>query len=241
MKKMHIIILAFLCVLVLVMFMLILTLGRPGTSEQGPEVEPETPELIERKVGMSARYSAFTTIPQIKAPWATLSDGGPEVALGTWLSAVSARVEPRIAELLRQDMWKVYRCSDQSDVPGARLVLSMTFALQPNRPPLEFYQSQLAYISAWEQTLVNDMQPVLFPELKDDITITHDGTFAPTPGYEYAGMRQTSVRVGQNTERTIGYAFVNDELMVGNDMACLKQVSEYLFTPGEGENLIEGL
>jgi len=218
---------------VLLWFFLLRT-NTPSQAPQPVDILPIVSYDIQSRDGvtseiMEARFSEFLTEEKSVNAWTEFTHNGQTVSAQEGLSALGTTVEPSINTLLDQHQWQLYKCEDTISSTGApSLVISLTFALNPNYPS-NLYKDQLDYLATWEQTLLTDVRTVLFPKAYFSITPSQISVFRNNPKHSFVGLRETNVSFSGGETGYIGYIFVGDELLIGNNLECLVEAQELLF------------
>ncbi len=145
------------------------------------------------------------------------------------LSLMKVTVEPRLLTLLDSNEWRLYSCTDTSSESRRKdVVLSMRFALQKNYQG-NLYYDQVLSLGMWEASFVKNVSPFLFPKEYYDSVPVQKGMFTADASNAHITLRTVSVEFPDTTRQTIGYIFVGDELLVGNNVECLLRAQEQVF------------
>lgn len=170
----------------------------------------------------------LTAETESPSTWRTLSVAGERVPLQDFLDAVEAEVASGILSLIDQREWMLNRCQLSQSDADRFIVLSLRFALQSNYPG-DLYQDQIQNLRIWEQSLVEDTLPILFPSEYYGVKPKRITQFIDNQQYSYVNLRTAEVAFPNNQQMTIGYVFIGDELLVSNNIECLINAQEYLF------------
>lgn len=201
----------------------------PGVTTKTFDITPTgntSPVLSREKI--QEGFNDFLLSDTAFDTWTQFFSEGEAVPLQEGLSALGADVNPQLDTLLDQKQWKLFKCPSNTpdDVPG--IVLSMYFKFNPQYVG-NLYEDQNTYLKKWEETLFNNVQSILFPNYYYEISLSQDSAFYTNADYPFIDLRQAKVRLPNNAIGYIGYIFVGDELLVGNDLECLTQAQEILF------------
>lgn len=175
-------------------------------------------------------FDLFITDQYPDDTWLQFTNEGTPVALSEGMDALSTSIDRNLVSLLDDYQWQMYKC-DALKGGKAGIVLSLYFKYNPEYPG-NLYVDQLRYMDTWEETLFADMQPVLFPYKIYGTASMQSSSFENNAQYTFSTLREAKVRLSDGAEGYIGYIFVGDELLIGNDQQCLLQAQEMLFDTG---------
>ncbi len=145
----------------------------------------------------------------------------PVVPLSQWLVSIGATIPSPLLSLLKDDRWVVYKCA-----ASERLVFSTHTKLLPNYSG-NLFADQVLYLKNWEETLVDDLSPVLFPNLSTTQKLLKLTPFVD--GARNEVMRYSTVRLPDGTNVKVGYMLIGDELLFGTDRQCIFEVQDQFF------------
>lgn len=193
----------------------------PDSSTMSTAGKEETHRQYAEYVEQSTAVGAFTTF----------SDSLGIVPLNRWVSAVDARIEPDLLNLLDQKEWAMYKCAS-ADVDYPYLVLTTRIALQSNYPG-DLFADKVAYLSQWESTLTRNMSSVLYPVFQNGVSLPGQiSTFESNASYPYIELREADLSLPNGKSGYIGYITIGDNVLVGNNQECLLEAQELMYDTG---------
>lgn len=196
-------------------------------TSQGIVPLPDDDESIS-DTDIQQRFRGFLVDPSSVSSFTTISSGGRPISLDRFLGAMGAEINPELNALLDQGMWQLYRCPFGEEDTVEKIVLSTRMKLMPEYDG-NLFTDKVRYLQVWERSIVNDIAPIIFPE-KNEATLATP--FEVNRMYPQIDLRQSIVTFSDGTDAVIGYIYVGDEILVGNDVECLREAQEILFDTG---------
>jgi hypothetical protein len=138
-----------------------------------------------------------------------------------FLSALQVNTPALVTDVMHPRLWSVYQCAGG----GNARVFSVMLTEYESSPLRDVYAELERSLVAWERTFVYDVAPFLFPEVDREV-FRGPWQFVDTTNFETR--RHTRVPVA-GEQREIGYYFIANELLIGNDLECLEEVRTQLF------------
>ena len=145
------------------------------------------------------------------------------------VTELGAQVEPNLLSLLDPRSVQFYTCTDTDALPEVRsIVFSTHFALQKNNQNT-LYQNQIKYLRTWEQSMLKDVASILYPTVLYPSKPTQVGKFSSSLTPNNVELHKVSLEFADKSEGFLGYIFIGDELLIGNNEKCLFRAQVLLF------------
>jgi len=153
------------------------------------------------------------------------------VALSVLGEALDLGIEPGVLRLLDEYQWQLYRCpyAPEAAGVGSDIIVSLRFSLQSVSQQATLPAQRARGFEIWEQTLLADVAPVLYPVAYYRSLPQQQGVFRNVAEYSQVGLREVSVVWPDGRSGVLGYVVVGDELLIGTSRACLLEAQEFLF------------
>ncbi len=214
----------------------------PGVSEERSEPElaggtffpapvPRTGEFALDRQRLREAYATFLNSNDSLNRWTTFTDAAGTVPLSLFLTALDARINQPVMELLDQQLWQLYRCpfAEQNMTKGSDIVFSLRFSVRPPEEQATLPLRRERGLSTWESTMVRDLAPILFPiSYYSSLPVTTQ-VFVNVPEISVVSVREIPVMWPDGRSTVFSYVLAGDELLIGTNRECLLRAQELLY------------
>jgi len=149
------------------------------------------------------------------------------LGLSNVLAATGATAPPSLLPILDQKQWDIYKC-DSTRAEYTPIALSLTLA-----PGASFsgnlYQRKLSEMSKWEDSLAENLAPLLFPLQGSGEYVQQSSRFFADTTVPSADIRIANIFLTNGVSAQIGYLTIGADIIVSNSLDCLLQVQTEVF------------
>jgi len=167
-------------------------------------------------------FSEFTTSRAGTDGWQTFSKDAKQISTTIGLPALKVQIPDQIKSFLNTADWGVHSCKSASNEP--RFVLRLLFALG-TQGELITYAGKQELFKKWEQTMLQDVQSVIFPSSFYVTDLVTRNPYITVNTFDVPDMRTTNIVTGVTLVSEFGYVIAGDHAFIGNDIACMNQIA----------------